>query len=259
MIHELNITCNIDIVGDSFRSTNDNLTCSYCNKSYKNKYSLAYHSFNCTNYNIQLHKLYHYKFLCNEIAKHATSQKQVIDLLNEQIAKDSLIKSQIIAASSSHSHKPDVLHYLQTKCKDTPCIEYPEVVLNQELYRKYMSDSPLLNAFDDFVMRNKKEPPLWCLDASREKFAIKGNNEWELDYGGVQIVKYVFGKLHNAFMKYGQECNEKLMASNMDFDTKLKKITDMNNTIVALYGKKQERDFIKMACNKYMFKYMDES
>uniref|UniRef100_A0A6C0LYI9 C2H2-type domain-containing protein n=1 Tax=viral metagenome TaxID=1070528 RepID=A0A6C0LYI9_9ZZZZ len=249
-----------DIQNLLFLQQTDKMCC-YCNKEFKNKLGLSYHLTSC------LSKREHDITTRNKITEFINKCKDVINgqniLLQEQnhknkileqiINEDSVNKTKIIAHQTKIQEKTiDMLTYLQQHHKNTPNLEFPELKLSDDEVKQYIwLTNPLFHVVKKVFLdgKNKDEISMWCLDASREKFAIRDKDTWDIDYGCKKLINFAFNNVHNEFQRYviKQTNTIRLFEKNENRDD----ILDINHRVINMHNDKAKKQFIQDACNEF--------
>lgn len=235
--------------------------CSYCHKKFKNKKGLSYHLASCVTkkeHNILKHtKLQEFITKCKEIihgqAIMLAEKNKKLESLEEIIHVDNITKSEIIAHQTTVQEKTvDALTYLQKHHKNTPKLEFPDVQLTDEEVEKYIyTSNPLFNIVKILLLegKSKEEVSMWCLDATREKFAIKDDKCWDVEYGCKRLVDFAFNTIHNQFQKYALKRSSEINMS--DNSPKIYEIIDLSNRVIDMHNEKARKAFVRDACNEF--------
>lgn len=251
---------NFDII-DFLSSKTLDTSCKYCNKKFKRVDNLAYHLTTC------LSKREHDITTRNKITEFINKCKDVINgqniliqeqnrknkLLEQLINEDSANKTKIISHQVKIQEKTiDMLTYLQQHHNNTPNLEFPELKLSDDEVKQYMwLTNPLFHVVKKVLLdgKNKNEISMWCLDASREKFAIRDKDTWDIDYGCKKLINFAFNNIHNEFQRYviKQTSAIRLFEKNENRDD----ILDINHRIVNMHNDKAKKQFIQEACNEF--------
>lgn len=242
----------------------DILTCEYCNKVFKNKYNLGYHLSVCEKKHIlqsqQFSNIASFKKQCSVLI-HAMSKlldekDATIRDLQKQIQEDNKNKTKIIEQQNIIQEKAiDALTYLQQNHQNTPAFEFPpRFQLTDEDIKRYINMNNT-NALIDILRkmfldgRPLQEVPLWCLDTSREKFAIKDNKDWQIEYGGNKLIKHALDPVHDQFLRYLGKISKDYLGTD-----KLCELIDIQQKVINMREDKTKKQVIKEACNEFNVK-----
>lgn len=255
---------NAFVVRDRTDDLQANLMCRYCNKVFKNKYNLSYHLQVCEkkhthdsdmttsikNHDIQC------KVVINGLSKLLEEKELQIKELQKQIQDDNKSKTQIIAQQNVIQEKTiDALAYLQANHKHTPKFEFPEgFLLTDDEMKRYINmnnTSALVEILRRMFWEDRpiEQIPLWCLDISREKFAIKDDHAWQIDYGGNKLINAVLNPVHDQFLRYVSKISKDYMNTDKVYD-----FIDIQNKIIEMWEDKTKREVVRKACNEFHIK-----
>jgi cell division protein FtsB len=256
------------------KTIKDEKSCPYCKKTLINKYVANHHIITCNQYHRYI----------NEVKQKMTTQiidsvkfikqyqKQIKQLtrenkkLSQQVQEDNRRKTDIIAEQTKVQEKTiDMLAYLQKNHQDTPRLELPKDFQLTEDEMERLSFGKAY-AFDEHYMkigfpdasiqilkrlfltdRALNEIPIWCLDESREKFAIK-NSTWETEIGGTQLIKTI-EPVNDQFNRY--VINQYPKYSSED---KLSEFNELQLKMLKAYDAKTKRNLIRTSCQEFNIK-----
>jgi hypothetical protein len=251
-------------VGDIHEDISQDFECRHCNKVFKNKLGIVYHLNVCEkkqihdaqmmtdirNHNVQC------KLVISGMSKLLEEKEAQIKELRKQIQEDNRDKTQIIAQQNVIQEKTiDALSYLQQHHKDTPKFEFPAgFLLTDEEMHKYIGMNnihALMDILKRAFLNNKtiEQVPLWCLDASREKFAIKDDGTWQIDYGGNTIIKSALDPVHDQFLRYILKISQDYVKTN-----NLQEFNDLQKKVIEMREDKTKKQVIKEACGEFNVK-----
>lgn len=237
----------------------DDKKCPYCSTIFKNKYSVNAHIQVCKEHNSYILSIEtaisNYINKSNNIIRMYKEKVNTLEthnkILLKQCFKDSNRKTEIIAEQTRVQEKAiDALTYLQQNHKNTPKFELPSnFQLSDSEIEKYIEmgfPAAMLQIFVTLFKANKTidEIPIWCLDPSREKFAIK-NEDWETEIGGKQIIQAI-EPVNDMFMKYVIGQYNKYILNNRVSD-----YNELQLRILKAYDKRVKQDFVKITCNEF--------
>jgi cell division protein FtsB len=244
------------------KSVKDEKTCPYCKKVFTNKYIATSHIITCNQYQKYTNEVKHkmitqisdsIKFMkqYQKEIKHLTKENKE---LSKQVQDDNRRKTDIIAEQTKVQEKTiDVLAYLQKNHQDTPRLELPkDFQLTEdeiEYYLKIGFPDASIQILKRLFLNGRQlnEVPIWCLDESREKFAIK-NNTWETEIGGNQLIKTI-EPVNDQFNRYVINQYPKYSSEN-----KLTEFNELQANMLKAYDVKTKRNLIKGSCQEFHIK-----
>ena len=242
-----------------YKTSKNNNECPYCHTIFTNKYTVNAHIHVCKDH------IKHINDTENSIQNHLGKvnmllqqyQNRVITLSREknnllkQALVDSYRKTDIIAEQTKVQEKViDALTYLQQNHRETPRFELPLnfQLSDEEIERHIKMGFPAATlAIFLTIFKNEKQVgdiPIWCLDPSRDKFAIKRDG-WETEIGGKQIMK-TMEPIHDMFMKYVIKQYQSYLLNN-----RIHEFNELQLQILKAYDDKVKKDFIKVTGNEF--------
>lgn len=253
----------INFIIPAFEKTNkDETKCPYCKKQFSDKYAVQSHVFKCKHYNDFKNEIK--QKITSHIEKSNIILKQLLQEnkelkkqnkeLSKQVQEDNRRKTDIIAEQTKVQEKTiDVLAYLQQHHQDTPRLELPkDFQLTEDEIEHYLKigfpDASVQILKRLFLNgRQLSEVPIWCLDESREKFAIK-NNTWETEIGGNQLIKTI-EPVNDQFNRYVINKYPEYSAEN-----KLTEFNELQLRMLKAYDVKTKRNLVKTSCQEFNIK-----
>lgn len=235
--------------------------CIHCNRVFKNKKGLNYHLATCrvreNQETVDEIKMMNFIEKCKDVVNGMylimEQQHKKIQELESMIQQDNINKTEIIAQQTILQEKTvDALTYLQNHHKNTPKLELPHVELSESELQKYIyTNNPLFQLVKKQLLEGKsrEEISMWCLDGTREKFAIKDDNKWDIEYGCKRLIDYAFNTIHNQFQKYALKRSSEI--NIFENTPNLDELVDLSNRVIDMHNDKAKKAFVKDACNEF--------